>query len=153
MTTLHLPKRKVNGARPVVTAKTPPKARPAPAKTPVKPGRRDELRRMLPIPLPVVFRGAIRPLTLGANKALRALLPLPVSYPDAMRLDKLRAAIDRWCMEYTSRVEYLAALAAPGSQRHDLDGRAVDEVSEAHREHAARRLAALEAVDEALSSD
>ena len=103
----------------------------------VRKGRRSELRRLLKLDLPAVFVGDIRPLALGTKQALYVLLPAARSMREALRLEKQRSAIQRWLRDYTSRPEYLAALAAPESQRHALDGSSVGAVTPAHRAHAA----------------
>lgn len=55
------------------------------------------------------------------------------------------ATCDKWLAAYTRRREYLEMLARPGSRRYDLTGRSVEVVSESHREHARKLLAALKA--------
>jgi hypothetical protein len=115
---------------------------PAPAQPKAaKPGGRSRLRLLLrPTELPAVFTGAIRPLAIGTREQLLHLLPLATSYSNALWLEGKRKAIGQWLKAYTSRTEYLSALAAPGSQRYALDGTPAGEVAQASREHAATRL-------------
>jgi RNA chaperone ProQ/FINO-like protein len=84
---------------------------------------------------PAVFNvHAPKPLALGVNwQGAQALGIHP-------RL--VEGALARW----TDRVNYLAALAAPGSRRFNLDGSDAGEVDAEHRQHAADKLAAKMAV-------
>jgi hypothetical protein len=84
---------------------------------------------------PAVFNvHAPRPLALGVNWQVAQALGI---HP---RL--IEGALARW----TDRVNYLAALADPGSRRFNLDGSDAGEVDAEHRQHAADELAAKMAV-------
>jgi sRNA-binding protein len=73
--------------------------------------------------------GALRPLKVGIDRDVRAALP-----------ELSRTAISRAMNRYTRNPAYLAALAAPGAVRVDLDGAVVEAVADEDREHAVERL-------------
>lgn len=124
-------------------AKAPPSPKPAPG-APAQPriGRgsraiqtgkafgRSKLRRLLiDGTLPPVFVGDIRPLALGVKQPLLSLAQ-PGCYVAALA----------WLRGYVQRPEYVAAIAAEGSHRWNLDGSNAGEVSPEHRAHAQARL-------------
>lgn len=73
-----------------------------------------------------------KPLILGAHDRLVALTDGSVAARAAAR-----KVLNMWC----SSVAYLTAVGAPGSQRYDLEGKAVGPVLEEHREGARHELA------------
>ena len=76
------------------------------------------------------------PLAIGTSSAVAAALG---------EVDGLALGI--FFRRWTTRWAYLKALAADGSMRHALDGRAIELVSDEHRRHAAGRLAAMREAD------
>ena len=85
----------------------------------------DELLQQLVSACPM-FRDC-RPLAIGIHRQIReALSPVP-------SLRTVRAALNL----HTRGTDYQAALAAPGSIRHNLDGSLAGDVSSEHRARAA----------------
>jgi RNA chaperone ProQ/FINO-like protein len=82
----------------------------------------ERLAAMYPIPFNM---HAPLPLALGVTQDIAKALGI---HPHAAQ-----AVLARW----TSRMNYLAAMAAPGSRRFNLDGTDAGEVSDEHRAHAA----------------
>lgn len=78
-----------------------------------------DLFKVPPVPLPIGFR-------LVAAK----------QRPEGVSLNGLQRALHRW----TNAKRYLRALAAEGSMRHDINGKPVEPVTEAHRAVAAMQL-------------
>lgn len=91
--------------------------------------QRVELLKLLPpgTPMPAALVGDHKPLAIGILAALANMVA-----PE--NIGKLR----RWLEGYVRRPEYLAAVAAPGSRRMNLDGSDAGPVAEAHRVYAAK---------------
>lgn len=95
------------------------------------------LRPMLkswPPVLPAKVGDPVRPLAIGIDKDLRALMGPPPSDAHAIMARRLR--------RYTASTQYKMALAEPGSHRHAIDGTPVESVSEHHRRLVPRAIAA-----------
>lgn len=82
--------------------------------------------------------GQVLPLRLHVHKDLPNRLKLKQRWPDLNKGDrhKIIFAILRI---HARRPEYLRAVAAPNSQRHDLDGKPIEPVSEEHRDYARQK--------------
>jgi sRNA-binding protein len=78
---------------------------------------------------PVVFGDEVRPLAIGAGARLREALGVS------------KAAVDPVMTWWTTRPDYTRAVAAPGSQRWNLDGTVAGDVSAQHRAEAIEKLA------------
>ncbi len=73
----------------------------------------------------------IRPLAIGTDRALRALLITPDE--DGWKL--IKTIVMRHC----KTTQYAAAMAMDGAMRHDLNGNPVEPVSDAHRQQRVER--------------
>lgn len=128
-------------AKPAPTTPAPAAAAPSPESRPVNPSPQPKQGGPAPIERLAVMYPAIfdfhapRPLALGTYHHVAAALP-----------DLSHGAVSRLLQRWTKRLNYLAAIAAPGSRRFNLDGSDAGEVSDEHRAHAAERLAEKSAV-------
>ena len=135
-----------NAARPLLRLKAAPPAVPPKPKGPASLPRQwlvgrcgIELRAQLPTLLvevpPVLLLPAEVPLAIGASREL-----LSLARPDCSKT-MVRRWLGRWCR----RIDYLAAVAAPDSLRHDLNGQPVEPVADQHRAHAHAMMVIAEA--------
>lgn len=95
------------------------------------------LRPMLkswPPVLPAKVGDPVRPLAIGIDKDLRALMGPPPSDAHAIMARRLR--------RYAGSIQYKMAIAEPGSHRHAIDGTPVEPVAEEHRRLVPRAIAA-----------
>jgi hypothetical protein len=105
-------------------SETPAPAAPAPARNPIPAWK--WLRRKIP--------------------ALKLALPLVIGGGDAIRERAAAAGLDEADVKKALRLwfcsrQYREAVAAEGSQRHDIDGAAVEAVTDEHRQYAQMQLA------------
>lgn len=78
------------------------------------------------------------PILVGSRKILvDRLKPLRAQHPEWPNVHKLASLL---CRIHVRRTAYLEAMARPGSQRHDLDGRPLAPVSEEDRQYARQKL-------------
>lgn len=83
---------------------------------------------------PAVFGVVVKPLMLGAGRAI---------WPEAQAAGVKRAALNAAMKWHTNSFAYLDALVEPGAMRFGLDGNAIEAVSEEHRAVAVARKAEL----------
>jgi hypothetical protein len=91
------------------------------------------LLRPWPAVLPTVRGEPVVPLAVGTGPLLRARLNAQLMPGGLFHRE--------WMRQLVTSTAYLRALAAAGSWRHDLDGKEVEQVSDAHRASAATQLA------------
>ena len=139
--------------RPILRLKKP--AQPAPGPAPAPAPTLTPAAYVAPMPLRVSdILGVLEPLFEPVGERMLPWFPYTVGIVDALVADtRFRpgddpAAAHELVRTVIARVTgtgaYLRSLARPGARRHDINGAPVEAVSEAHREHALRRLAERE---------
>lgn len=83
--------------------------------------------------------GRMLPLHLQVQKDLQRRLDLQQRWPDFNKIHR-HNVVFALLRIHTRRPEYLRAVAAPSSQRHDLDGKPIEPVSAEHRAYTLEKI-------------
>jgi hypothetical protein len=159
VTTARLAPTQGQGRERVPVRPAPPSAPPIAGKLTLKPGTAPPPRmaeRIKPVPAkpkphkatnkhkhsgppPIERLAVMYPITFNVHAPLPLALEINQDIAKALGIhpQAAQAVLARW----TNRMNYLAAMAAPGSRRFNLDGTDAGEVSDDHRAHAAAKFA------------